>query len=990
MQGGHSPPDEHGLAWSPGEWHLTPDTMALARFDAPAEPSNGGDAIQQSAHAKNGDGRPPETSRQAGPGSGSGAAGARDSSGASLAAKKRRGPQTKATRTCSAEGCSNAVPNRTQGTVLMCTEHRRATAGVIVRDCPELMRWCYHCKKPHGLSAFADSRIGVTRKLATCERGRQVRRINTAIKRVAARNLSAKAKRRCASPDDSATTTTTTAGVPASRPSTPRPPPGSDLQPGAWQHPGFAPVAFEISAPIHPSAVAGTGKRPFDFVAQLLSAVLGDDAGSGSRDENTSGSRSSSESLEMFSGEGEGEGEGDATLDPDLLLDPNPILPSLGASEMLDAARPPPVAPSSFVDFILDSAEAAILPGSVRLHVRSCVPTPHENSSAHLQVEALCKAVPSEGVFGARAVTVSVMSDAVLGHGWKTPSAGEAARQPASASASGSGSRSSDNRVVTFDAKTRVSSVPLSITPFPEWVRVPPVAVLGRPFHIRGLRGGETVHVFGQSMRPYSAVIPNAVGGGSLRVATLALADELGGIPGDHPVVPGFLRVQVLRPGQPAAGAECVNILLAEDDATALELDALRRGARVGACSILSVDDTCRELLEDAGLDAPLAPIAGFVSESAFERFAGDFARMVELHWRSRLYHPLARDAARRVMRLAARVFDRERAPAISGVLEDIVDDIDAQEEAEAEAEAEETRGGGFFRLSRRIGIPVGGDTLGSHQDKCTESRGSEIGSWSTRRVNVMDALGFRRFFALVQEDETAGESKEKTDMDGSACPIPTSTYIDVHRSLSTMFLVLVILGVLRAPDWGIKPSDIALLQLPALVLYCAPFAMGSRFGMTRAAIARLREWAVWAGLDGAFEAVLLAAIQLSNGIIRALVFFHGTNPLTGTAPDSRWIIASAVSTVNLTVYALFSAGASPPSRKRADVLVMGAMGSAAMVLPGPVIAPEAAARQGMFAPHGSVWSAATWLFLLPVACAMASRHAYRTFVGSVTRRKME
>ena len=41
MQGEHLPADEHGLAWSPREWHLTPDTMALARFDAPAEPSNG-------------------------------------------------------------------------------------------------------------------------------------------------------------------------------------------------------------------------------------------------------------------------------------------------------------------------------------------------------------------------------------------------------------------------------------------------------------------------------------------------------------------------------------------------------------------------------------------------------------------------------------------------------------------------------------------------------------------------------------------------------------------------------------------------------------------------------------------------------------------------------------------------------------------------------------------------------------------------------------
>ena len=241
------------------------------------------------------------------------------------------------------------------------------------------MRWCYHCKKPHGLSAFADSRIGVTRKLATCERGRQVRRVNTAIKRVAARNLSAKAKRRCASPDDPSTTTTTTAGVPASRPSTPRPPPGSDLQRLAWQHPGFAPVAFEISAPIHPSAVAGTGKRPFDFVAQLLSAVLGDDRGVWvARTRTRRVLDPAPNALRDVLGRG-GRGRGARATRRSIPICSWTPTRSSRASERRRCwtrrgRRPSRPAASSISSWTRRRRPSC--PGSVRLHVRSCVPTP--------------------------------------------------------------------------------------------------------------------------------------------------------------------------------------------------------------------------------------------------------------------------------------------------------------------------------------------------------------------------------------------------------------------------------------------------------------------------------------------------------------------------------------------------------------------------------------------------------------------------------------
>ena len=269
------------------------------------------------------------------------------------------------------------------------------------------------------LERLADSRIGVTRKLATCERGRQVRRVNTAIKRAAERNLSAKAKRRSASPDDPRRRQQRPRGY-LSRPSTPLLPVGSPA--GRVATPRVhARRVRNLRA--YPSVCLSPAPASGPSISSRNSCPPCSGTTRGRRDETRSGSRSSSESLEMFPGEGEGEGEGDATLDPDLLLDPNPILPSLGASEMLDGRGRAPSRPAASSISSWTRQRRPSCPGAC-----DCTSGRASRCRATIRPRTRrwrrCKAVPSEGVFGARAVTVSVMSDAVLGHGWKTPSAG--------------------------------------------------------------------------------------------------------------------------------------------------------------------------------------------------------------------------------------------------------------------------------------------------------------------------------------------------------------------------------------------------------------------------------------------------------------------------------------------------------------------------------------------------------------------------------------
>jgi hypothetical protein len=126
-------------------------------------------------------------------------------------------------------------------------------------------------------------------------------------------------------------------------------------------------------------------------------------------------------------------------------------------------------------------------------------PTPEEMALA---------ALPRAGVLGAGAeVTVSTFANARVGAGWSDePEAG------------GGSLGSRGGSVSVYNAPNAPPSFGRTrpLARFPARVRVPPVAVVGRAFHIRGVRAGDRVHVFGQKMRPFSALVPDdAKGKGS-------------------------------------------------------------------------------------------------------------------------------------------------------------------------------------------------------------------------------------------------------------------------------------------------------------------------------------------------------------------------------------------------------------------------------------------------------------------------------------------
>ena len=179
-----------------------------------------------------------------------------------------------------------------------------------------------------------------------------------------------------------------------------------------------------------------------------------------------------------------------------------------------------------------------------------------------------------------------------------------------------------------------------------------PVAVAGRAFHIRGVRAGDRVHVFGQKMRPFSALVPDdAKGKGSeggsegtrgpgyseysgpsdseedydseysdsSKRATSADAGALGSlrvfVPAPHPrdpdppIIDGFLNVQVVPRGRDAAGREFVRVLLVSDPEAARELDALRRGAGGGAGrESAAPDPDANHPIDDAETNTTRAP----------------------------------------------------------------------------------------------------------------------------------------------------------------------------------------------------------------------------------------------------------------------------------------------------------------------------------------------------------------------------------------------
>ena len=800
-----------GFAWDTAEWHLRPETMALARFDSTAEHrGRGGPSASSpaptSTHAPAPHGVAPDRIGSLVDARGSPAAslpgseipkggraprttlsaammahGAAPGFSRAASSPSRRPRKGSVPRQCSADGCERLVPDRAKGLVAMCGEHRRVTSGVPCGDCPEPMRWCYHCKKPHGMSAFADSIIGESRKLATCARGRDSRRANSGRNKkkplppqaasdaahVVAMAVQAAAKGKA--PESAGAGALDASEI-------------SAREARRWAAPAFADFGFEISANTHPEALArnhhglpgtpiaafdreGSSAAPstFDLVARAVAGgavaaarrasateedppdrsdrpanlVLGDtieQLGGGQSAESSGGSTfgsfhgtdearvaaafprlcaSDEAMLKVLLEDDHRDGEhrehrasSRGTQRADVLTAGLPGVPPEGggfgvssggfppdggvhhhhqtrdrdrSNAAEDAALPgrPPASEDLFsIEYVMKSAAAQILPGSVRLLVTSAEPVSEratreraarsggdaENKNnprffardlardfarrSHPTPEEMAlAALPRAGVLGAGAeVTVSTFANARVGAGWSDePEAG------------GGSLGSRGGSVSVYNAPNAPPSFGRTrpLARFPARVRVPPVAVVGRAFHIRGVRAGDRVHVFGQKMRPFSALVPDdAKGKGSQggsegtrgpdgyseysgpsdseedydseysdssKRATSADAGALGSlrvfVPAPHPrdpdppIIDGFLNVQVVPRGRDAAGREFVRVLLVSDPEAARELDALRRGAGGGAGrESAAPDPDANHPIDDAETNTTRAP----------------------------------------------------------------------------------------------------------------------------------------------------------------------------------------------------------------------------------------------------------------------------------------------------------------------------------------------------------------------------------------------
>lgn len=63
-------------------------------------------------------------------------------------------------RVCSVYNCTEIVPNFVKARVAVCTTHRRADNEPLRVDAsPNLVRWCYYCKKIHDVDQFKESAV---------------------------------------------------------------------------------------------------------------------------------------------------------------------------------------------------------------------------------------------------------------------------------------------------------------------------------------------------------------------------------------------------------------------------------------------------------------------------------------------------------------------------------------------------------------------------------------------------------------------------------------------------------------------------------------------------------------------------------------------------------------------------------------------------------------------------------------------------------------
>ena len=1194
-RGTYVPPQGGSFAWRTDEWYLAPETLMPTKGRAGAsehvhDPSRAarvvGSALTAPLVAAEVRAPPgplePSPGARVAPGDTTHGSTPEPRPGAAPLGRRRKGA---APRTCSAVGCSAHVLDRAQGLVVMCPAHRRVTSGVAVDTGDELMRWCYHCKKAHELGAFADSVIGQSRKLATCERGRAARRAAFAKKAADAAKAAVEgttdgfgggfgdahggdgpSTAGTAGTDPSSQTTLLTAettgratvkreepagfadgakiaptlragaghgyrikndaetlaavasarargrpkrqqdlldanpscsGSPAyeksvsgSRGSFGAEPAFQDIRnapvpnqtpsgmasgtaaSGHWPLRAFEEVAFEVSTHAAPAELIGDKHSVFEQMAGFVSrAVLSDAAdpygeananananlwtsdGSGSAVvadpflrsnepmdadagfETTHDRRARAvdavrrESANFFLGLGEVQS----------LLDANEAEASFESSEPQNGGNggelPPSHAKAASSRGWFDALAATILPGSARVICTTragfgpgagAVPdSSRRGGFSHPDAATLARAMPPGGALGRRTATVTAHPNVRVGAGW--------IRDEGFGSADSRQTRRADSVVVAVDAPES-GLARQRVTPFPSYVTVSPVAVMGDHIIIGGLRGGERVHVFGQGARPFSAVVPRGVD--AARIATPRLAVGAAGAPG---IVPGFVYVQVLAPGQPATGSTFVKVLLVDGPAVLAELDALGRGA--GAL---------RASLVPAG--APALPAArGFVGPAAFERFLHDLGALLESHWRSLLYTPAGRAATRVITEGFYGVVAGAAFPALRAALADVVEDVDAQRIFENDASRDgvvSEDGNGFFgngffatltpssrraeHAERRRKRSVANRSFPNGRQERRGGAGIDVRSWAlledASRANIAATRVFARGvvaavatrlapsratrLALRAVLDNRSDIARRVFSYDEVVAMSPQTRVSLYCHSMMVVLLILLVALFRAEDWGTTPVSLLGCFVPAfpvLLLYGVgtcdarvlrwfqnrSWMMGSGGALLddAALSPALREGGPSASAASASRArravrhshahdvFVFTLLMACNGAVRSLTLDSGRD-----SHEYEWIHGAMMLFGNSIMFAVFTAEYVRPGRKRLDIPAVVIAGAALYGCPPNTWAKlarapspaSAAAEHFLLSTHSDAKMLALMFFAVPCLAGALARRACR------------
>ena len=1030
--------------------------------------------------------------------------------GASPLGRRRKGS---APRTCSAKGCATDVLDRAQGLVVMCQAHRRVTSGVAVDTSGDLMRWCYHCKKAHALSAFADSVIGLSRKLATCERGRAARRAAFAKKAVdgardaiedvsteemcqdvseqlVSGNAKKLKKQSSGGPKSEAATLAQQAAsrakgartkrqVDAQRSSSPESLDGSGSYgshgyDGAHQHGGgcashntdphhfngsaqqngwgyshgsgqpyhhsvhglhaasmndphqpsiadwhqrtFEDVVFEVSTRASPAELFGDRQSVFDQMAGAVQYAIGNQS-----HHNVSNDPYMEDQVNRLEAAADSVRQGVGQF----LMNPSMVAKMLNNNlhEGVESDRSGGYSDNDQgVDDAtqrgrgwIDSLAASMLPGSTRVVV-TCSDGSRGNDAQRGHPEAVDFALglPSTGALGRSTATVTAHPHVALGNGWKRFAADAGA-----GGGHGSSNLSNSVRIDTTNPEKNVQHTPTY--PFPSYINVPPVATLGEAFAISNLRGGERVHVFGQKAVPFSCQVPVGVNQISVKPPGLSTGNA------NPAFTPGFLFVQVLQPGQPSTGSALVKVLLTDDPDVSIELDALRRGS---AFDYGVGERRVGEARMGNQAAYQLNPIPGFTNESAFERFICDFGVLTQSHWQSLLYAERSRDAALRTIVNFSRIANAETCPAVHAVLNDILEDVDAQFAFEVE-----TNCGGFKdRHGYGSYLSNGLDANGSevvgedHTPHCSKSKTrGKVGKKSASQFLGDKLRGLTRARLPNLDHSTqdfltavfvpASHVARSLFSDDGSLPMTCETRVSLYARNFTALSLFLLIGTFRARHWGMAPIEFTYAYtplLPIVLLFCIAardhgvqtwlknrswmLGGGGVFGSSAKSDAqssdaqmRRRTRSSSRGNNTPtqqlnatpnvfhafiFDLMIITTVMACNGTVQST----SSERLTGLV-SKKWVTGVVCAVGNLCFFALFTAEFERPSAVRFDILGV-ALLCAVMFLSPPSrwhdIYDGSLPVSNLVKPYSSKYAALFWCALAPTVIAYAVRRAYR------------